>query len=219
MVQALTQASTNKATVSATNAAGTDTIESDAVTRVKAYKDIVRQFIGSGDKSAQMQKQALLMNIGGMLMAGKSKDPGMAGFTEIIGQTAMATAPMLFQMGAEQGKAEREIGQAALQLYMEDLNDQDDRSGDFTAVWQNEYERDSNGEMIYDPYTGVPKVSGKKLVSQFRANSDEMNWFLDQNNELGFPRYTFQPSSATGPGLFGYKWNTRRWGNVNVKSW
>ena len=196
-------ASTNRATVDATNSEGTDTIESDAVTRVKAYKDIVRQFIGSGDQSARMQKQALLMNVGGMLMAGKSKDPGLAGFTEIIGQTAMATAPMLFQMGVEQGKADREIGQAALQLYMEDLNDQDDRSGDFTAVWQNEYERDNNGEIIFDPYTGVPKVSGKKLISQFRANSDEMNWFLDQNNELGFPRYTFQPSSATGPGLFG----------------
>ena len=196
-------ASTNRATVDATNSAGAESIESDAVTRVKAYKDIVRQFIGSGDKSAQMQKQALLMNIGGMLMAGKSKDPGMQGFTEIIGQTALATAPMLFQMGAEQGKAEREIGQAAMQLYMEDLNDEDDRSGDFTAVWQNEYKRGKDGEVMYDPYTGVPIVTNKKLVSQFRANSDETNWFLDQNNELGFPRYTFQPSSATGPGLFG----------------
>ena len=196
-------ASTNSATVNATNSAGTDTIESDAVTRVKAYKDIVRQFVGSGDQSAQMQKQALLMNIGGMLMAGKSKDPGMAGFTEIIGQTAMATAPMLFQMGAEQGKAEREIGQAAMQLYMEDLNEDDDRSGDFTAVWQNEYKRGDNGEIMYDQYTGTPIVTDRKLVSQFRANSDETNWFLDQNNALGFPRYTFQPSSATGPGLFG----------------
>lgn len=196
-------ASTNSATVNATNSAGTDTIESDAVTRVKAYKDIVRQFVGSGDQSAQMQKQALLMNIGGMLMAGKSKDPGMAGFTEIIGQTAMATAPMLFQMGAEQGKAEREIGQAAMQLYMEDLNKDDDRSGDFTAVWQNEYKRGENGEVMYDQLTGTPIVTDRKLVSQFRANSDETNWFLDQNNALGFPRYTFQPSSATGPGLFG----------------
>ena len=196
-------ASTNSATVNATNSAGTDTIESDAVTRVKAYKDIVRQFVGSGDQSAQMQKQALLMNIGGMLMAGKSKDPGMAGFTEIIGQTAMATAPMLFQMGAEQGKAEREIGQAAMQLYMEDLNEDDDRSGDFTAVWQNEYKRGENGEVMYDQLTGTPIVTDRKLVSQFRANSDETNWFLDQNNALGFPRYTFQPSSATGPGLFG----------------
>ena len=196
-------ASTNSATVNATNSAGTDTIESDAVTRVKAYKDIVRQFVGSGDQSAQMQKQALLMNIGGMLMAGKSKDPGMAGFTEIIGQTAMATAPMLFQMGADQGKAEREIGQAAMQLYMEDLNEDDDRSGDFTAVWQNEYKRGENGEIMYDQLTGTPIVTDRKLVSQFRANSDETNWFLDQNNALGFPRYTFQPSSATGPGLFG----------------
>jgi len=196
-------ASTNSATVNATNSAGTDTIESDAVTRVKAYKDIVRQFVGSGDQSAQMQKQALLMNIGGMLMAGKSKDPGMAGFTEIIGQTAMATAPMLFQMGAEQGKAEREIGQAAMQLYMEDLNKDDDRSGDFTAVWQNEYKRGENGEVMYDQLTGTPIVTDRKLVSQFRANSDETNWFLDQNNALGFPRYTFQPSTATGPGLAG----------------
>jgi hypothetical protein len=196
-------ASTNRAVVDATNSAGAESIESDAVTRVKAYKDIVRQFVGSGDQSAQMQKQALLMNIGGMLMAGKSKDPGMQGFTEIIGQTALATAPMLFEMGAEQGKAEREIGQAAMQLYMEDLNDDDDRSGDFTAVWQNEYKRGDKGELMYDQHTGAPIVTDKKLVSQFRANSDEMNWFLDQNNELGFPRYSFQPSNATGPGLFG----------------
>ena len=196
------KAATNKATTSAANNPDSETVQNDSVTRVNAYKDVIRQFIGSGEEGERMQKAALLMNIGGMMMAGKSDDPGMQGFVDIIGQTAMQTAPMLFQMGVEKGKAEREIGQAALQLYLSQLDD-DKRTGDFVAVWDNVYERDDNKNIVYDPYSGAPKVKGRNLVSQFRANSSEMDWFMDQNNELGYPRYTFQPSSGTGAGLFG----------------
>ena len=67
--------------------------------RVNAYKDVIRQFIGSGDKGERMQKSALLMQIGGMLMAGKSDDPGLRGFTEIVGQAGIQAAPMLFVSG------------------------------------------------------------------------------------------------------------------------
>ena len=123
-----TTAQTNQATVDATNNPASAGIDNDSVTRVKAYKDLVRQFVGSGDEGMRMQKGALLMQVGGMLMAGKSDDPGVKGFVDIIGQTAMQTAPMLFQMGVEQGKAEREIGQAALQLYMQDIEDESKRT-------------------------------------------------------------------------------------------
>ena len=196
------QGGANAATIAATNSTDTSSIGSDAVNRVKAYKDIVRQFLGQGDEGMRMQKAAMLMQVGGMLMAGKSEDPGVKGFVDIVGQTAMQTAPMLFQMGVEQGKADREIGQAALQLYMEDM-DQGERSGDFVSVWDNIYKRDDAGEIMYDRVTGAPIVASRKLVSQFRANSPEMEWFLDQNNTLGFGRYTFQPSSGTQAGMFG----------------
>jgi len=189
------------ATVAATNNPDANSVENDSVTRVNAYKDIIRQFIGSGNEGERMQKGALLMQIGGMLMAGKSDDPGLRGFTEIVGQAGMQAAPMLFEMGVEKGKAEREIGQAALQLYMSQMDD-DKRSGDFVAVWDNVYDM-KDGAIQYDKYSGAPKLKNRHLVSQFRANSSEMDWFMDQNNALGYPRYTFQPSSGTGPGLFG----------------
>jgi len=197
------QVQSDQATVDATNNPNSATIESDSVNRVKAYKDVVRQFLGTGDKGMRMQKGALLMQVGGMLMAGKSDDPGVKGFVDIIGQTAMQTAPMLFQMGVEQGKSEREIGQAALQMYMQDVQDDSKRTGDFVGVWANEYERTGDGGIAYDRFTGAPIVKNRRLVGQYRANSDEMNYFMDENNTLGIPFYTFQPSSGTAAGMTG----------------
>ena len=197
------QVQSDQATVDATNNPNSATIESDSVNRVKAYKDVVRQFLGTGDEGMRMQKGALLMQVGGMLMAGKSDDPGVKGFVDIIGQTAMQTAPMLFQMGVEQGKSEREIGQAALQMYMQDVQDDSKRTGDFVGVWANEYERTGDGGIAYDRFTGAPIVKNRRLVGQYRANSDEMNYFMDENNTLGIPFYTFQPSSGTAAGMTG----------------
>ena len=194
-------AAAGEASVSAANDPDSESIQSDSVSRVNAYKDIIRQFIGSGNEGERMQKAALLMNIGGMMMAGRSDDPGMQGFVDIIGQTALQTAPMLFEMGAEKSKAEREIGQAALQLYISQLDD-DKRTGDFVAVWDNVYDL-KDGEIQYDRFSGAPIIKGRNLVSQFKSNSKEIDQFLDMNNTLGYPRFTFQPSSGTGAGLFG----------------
>ena len=194
---------TNTATVAATDSAAAASIDNDSVDRVKMYKDIVKEFVGNGDEGARMQKGALLMQVGGALLAGKSDDPGVRGFVDIIGKTAMQTAPMLFQMGVEQGKADREIGQAALQMYISERDKLNDRSGDFVAVWANDYEKGAGGEIVYDAYTGAPKINGRRLVGQYRANSPEMNWFLDQNNAIGYPGYTFQPSSGTAAGVSG----------------
>ena len=194
-------AATGVATVAATNNPDANSVENDSVIRVNAYKDIIRQFIGSGNEGERMQKSALLMQIGGMLMAGKSDDPGMRGFVDIVGQAGIQAAPMLFEMGVEKGKSEREIGQAALQLYMSQMDD-NKRTGDFVAVWDNVYDM-KDGALQYDKFSGAPIIKNRHLVSQFRANSSEMDFFMDQNNQLGFPRYTFQPSSGTGPGMFG----------------
>ena len=193
---------TNNAQVSATNSTAAASIDNDSVSRVKAYKEVAKQFLGQGDEGMRMQKGALLMSIGGALLAGKSDDPGLRGFVDIVGKTAMQTAPMLFQMGVEQGKADREIGQAALQLYMEEQDKLNDRTGDFVAVFANEYKRTADGGVEYG-LDGAPITTGRRLVGQYRANSPEMNFFLDQNNLLGYPGYTFQTSQGTAAGLSG----------------
>ena len=170
------------ATVAATGNPDANSVENDSVIRVNAYKDVIRQFIGSGNEGERMQKGALLMQIGGMLMAGKSDDPGLRGFVEIVGQAGMQAAPMLFEMGIEKGKSEREIGQAALQLYMQQMDD-GKRTGDFVAVWDNVYDM-KDGALQYDKFSGAPIIKNRHLVSQFRANSSEMDFFMDQNNQL-----------------------------------
>ena len=104
-----------KAVVDNTNAyAGL--IDNDSLTRIEGYKDVIRQMMGDGDEAQRMQSTALLMQLGSALMSGKSMDPGLKGFMDIVGQAGMQVAPTLFQMGVEKGKEEREIGAAALNL-------------------------------------------------------------------------------------------------------
>jgi hypothetical protein len=92
-------AATGVATVAATNNPDANSVENDSVIRVNAYKDVIRQFIGSGDKGERMQKSALLMQIGGMLMAGKTDDRGMRGFVDIVGQTVSSVAHQSSRIG------------------------------------------------------------------------------------------------------------------------
>ena len=70
-------------------------IDNDSVQRINNYKDTIKQFIGdsSGDK---LQKVALLMQIGSSLMSGRTDQPGLRGFFDVIGQTGRQTAPLLF---------------------------------------------------------------------------------------------------------------------------
>ena len=76
-------------------------IDNDSLRRIEGYKDVIRQFIGTGDEGEQMQKTGLLLQLGSALMAGKSMDPGLKGFMEVVGQAGMQVAPTLFQMGVE----------------------------------------------------------------------------------------------------------------------
>ena len=110
-------------------------IDNDSVQRINNYKDVIRQFIGdsSGDK---LQKVALLMQIGSSLMSGRTDQPGLRGFFDVVGQTGQQTAPLLFEMGVEKAKADREIGAAALDLYFEQMEDMQDRSGPYVMVYQ-----------------------------------------------------------------------------------
>jgi hypothetical protein len=188
-----------KAVVDSTNAyAGL--IENESLTRIEGYKDIIRQIMGDGDGAQQMQSTALLMQLGSALMSGKSLDPGLKGFMDIVGQAGMQVAPTLFQMGVEKGKAEREIGAAALNMYMSELDKMQDRSGPFTVVYENLYKTDKNNQMMYGP-NGDPIKTGSRRVQTFYRKSPEIQNFMNMNSELGYDRFTFVDTSASKEGM------------------
>ena len=175
-------------------------IDNDSLRRIEGYKDVIRQFIGTGDEGEQMQKTGLLLQLGSALMAGKSMDPGLKGFMEVVGQAGMQVAPTLFQMGVEKGKAEREIGAAALNLYMNQLDKASDRSGPLTIAYENVYKTDGNNNFVYDG-KGDPIPIDRQRVGTYYRKSPEMMNFMDMNAKLGYERFTFVDTTSTKEGI------------------
>ena len=166
-----------------------DYIDNDSVKRINNYKDVIKNFIGdsSGNK---LQKVALLMQIGSSLMAGRTDQPGLRGFFDVIGQTGRQTAPLLFEMGVEKAKADREIGAAALDLYFENLEDMQDRSGPYVGVYQN-YKTENDGSLSLDA-TGKPIKLEKPLkVLTVKRTSPEETKFYEFNKNYGFDVFSF----------------------------
>ena len=193
------QETTNQALVEQNNLYG-GLIENDSLRRIEGYKDVIRQFIGTGEESEQMQKNALLLQLGSALMGGKSLDPGLKGFMEIVGNAGMQVAPTLFQMGVERGKAEREIGAAALNLYMNQLDKAKDRSGPFTVAYENVYKTDGNNNFVYDAKGDMIPIDRKRIGTYYRK-SPEISDLMDINNGLGWEKYTFIDTTATKEGI------------------
>ena len=175
-------------------------IDNDSLTRIEGYKDVIRQIMGSGDESQNMQSMAMLMQLGSALMSGKSMDRGLKGFMDIIGQAGMQTAPTLFQMGVEKGKADREIGAAALNMYMSELDKAQDRSGPFSVAYENVYKTNDKGELMYND-NGDPIVDGRRRVGTYYRNSPEIQNLMNINSQLGFDKFTFIDTTATKEGI------------------
>jgi hypothetical protein len=182
-------------------------IENDSLRRIEGYKDVIKQIMGSGDESQNMQSMAMLMQLGSALMSGKSLDSGLQGFLDIVGQAGMQTAPTLFQMGVEKGKADREIGAAALNMYMSELDKANDRSGPFTIVYENLYKTDGNNELVYNN-NGDPIVTKKRRVGQYFRKSPEVMNYMDLNAGVGYDRFTFVDTSATEAGMQASGWGS-----------
>ena len=192
--------SNTKASVDSTNAMA-GLIDNDSLTRIEGYKDVIRQIMGSGDEGQQMQSMAMLMQLGSALMSGKTMDRGMKGFMDVVGQAGLQTAPTLFQMGVEKGKAEREIGAAALNMYMSELDKSNDRSGPFTVVYENIYKKNpKTGEMIYGP-NGDPIIDGRRRLQTFYRKSPEIQNLMNINSQLGFDKFTFVDTTASKEGI------------------
>jgi len=164
-------------------------IDNDSIQRINNYKDTIRQFIGdsSGDK---LQKVALLMQIGSSLMSGRTDQPGLRGFFDVIGQTGRQTAPLLFEMGVEKAKADREIGAAALDLYFENLEDMQDRSGPYVGVYQN-YKTENDGSLSLDAGGKPIKLERPLKVLTVKRTSPEETKFYEFNKNYGFDVFSF----------------------------
>ena len=175
-------------------------IANDSLARIEGYKDVIRQIMGSGDEGQNMQSMAMLMQLGSALMSGKSMDRGLKGFMDIIGQAGMQTAPTLFQMGVEKGKADREIGAAALNMYMSELDKAQDRSGPFSVAYENVYKTNYKGELMYND-NGDPIVDGRRRVGTYYRNSPEIQNLMNINSQLGFDKFTFIDTTATKEGI------------------
>ena len=175
-------------------------IANDSLARIEGYKDVIRQIMGSGDEGQNMQSMAMLMQLGSALMSGKSMDRGLKGFMDIIGQAGMQTAPTLFQMGVEKGKADREIGAAALNMYMSELDKAQDRSGPFSVAYENVYKTNDKGELMYND-NGDPIVDGRRRVGTYYRNSPEIQNLMNINSQLGFDKFTFIDTTATKEGI------------------
>ena len=175
-------------------------IANDSLARIEGYKDVIRQIMGSGDEGQNMQSMAMLMQLGSALMSGKTMDRGLRGFMDIIGQAGMQTAPTLFQMGVEKGKADREIGAAALNMYMSELDKAQDRSGPFSVAYENVYKTNDKGELMYND-NGDPIVDGRRRVGTYYRNSPEIQNLMNINSQLGFDKFTFIDTTATKEGI------------------
>ena len=180
-------------------------IENDSLERIEGYKDVIRDFMGSGDESQNMQSMALLMQLGSALMSGKSLDSGMQGFMDIVGQAGMQTAPTLFQMGVEKGKAEREIGAAALNMYMSQMDKMNDRSGPFTVVYENLYKTDGENGFVYDGNGDMIPVDKRRVGTYYRKSPEIMN-YMDMNAGAGYDRFTFIDTTASAEGMQAAGW-------------
>jgi hypothetical protein len=187
-----------------------DYIDNDSVKRINTYKDVIKQFIGdsSGDK---LQKVALLMQIGSSLMSGRTNQPGLRGFFDVVGQTGQQTAPLLFEMGVQKAKADREIGAAALDLYFEQMEDMQDRSGPYVMVYQN-YKTENDGSLSLDAKGQPIKLEKPLKVLTVKRTSPEESKFYGFNQAYGFDVFSFV-EAGEGQDAFGLNYADQ----INVK--
>jgi hypothetical protein len=103
-------------------------------------------------------------------------------------------------MGVEKGKADREIGAAALNMYMSELDKMNDRSGPFTVVYENIYKENDKGEMMFDR-NGDPILQDRQRLQTFYRKSPEIQNLMNINSQLGYDRFTFIDTTASKEGI------------------
>ena len=93
-------------------------------------------------------------------------------------------------MGVEKAKADREIGAAALDLYFENLEDMQDRSGPYVGVYQN-YKTEPDGSLSLDAKGKPIKLEKPLKVLTVKRTSPEETKFYEFNKNYGFDVFSF----------------------------
>ena len=191
----------NNATVttSTTNQASTKTsndpdiasyIDNDSVSRIDNYKNVIKQFLGESSGGNSLQSTALLLQLGTALMSGRTDQPGLRGFFDVVGQAGAQAAPMLFEMGVQKQKAEREINAAALDLYFQQMDDMSDRSGPYVQVYQN-YKTNADGSLSVGQDGKPIKLETPLKQMTVKRTSPEETRFYELNKDYGFDIFSF----------------------------
>ena len=182
-----------------------DYIDNDSVKRINNYKDIIRKFLGDSSKGDKLQQTALLLQLGTALMSGRTDQPGLRGFFDVVGQAGAQAAPLLFQMGIEKQKADREINAAALDLYFQHLDDQSDRSGPYVMVYQN-YKTNDDGSLALNNQGKPIKLEKPLKVLTVKRTSPEETKFYEFNKDYGFDVFSFI-EAGEGADAFGLNYS------------
>ena len=163
-------------------------IDNDSVSRIDNYKKVIRQFLGESSGGDKLQSTALLLQLGTALMSGRTDQPGLRGFFDVVGQAGAQTAPMLFEMGVQKQKADREINAAALDMYFAQMDDMSDRSGPYMQVYQN-YKTNDDGSLAYGPDNKPIKLDQPAFLLDVKRTSPEESNFYETNQAYGMNIY------------------------------
>jgi len=109
---------------------------------INKYKQELKSIIGEEDKTTG---SLMLMQLGLGMMAGKSNQPGFAGFAEILGKTGQEVLPMFMQHLQNKRKEDKEISLAAYDMLREDRAAKRERESDLSDwVWKEDYKNYNN---------------------------------------------------------------------------
>ena len=121
---------------------------------IEDYKKELQAVIGKEDSN---MGSLMLMQLGLGMMAGKSYQPGFAGFAEILGKTGQEVLPMWMEHMQNKRKEDKEIALAAYDMLREDRANKVAREQDLTDwVWKEDYKMNNwvQKEQYKQPFAG-----------------------------------------------------------------
>jgi hypothetical protein len=120
-----------------------EAIAADETISAKSIEDYKAELQGIMGKEDGTMGPLMLMQLGLGMMAGKSNQPGFAGFAEILGKTGQQVLPMWMQHMQNKRKEDKEISLAAYEMLREDRAAKRKRADDLTDwVWKEQYKLD-----------------------------------------------------------------------------
>ena len=121
---------------------------------IEDYKTELREMIGKEDNT---MGTLLLMQLGLGMMAGKSNQPGFAGFAEILGKSGQQVLPMFMEHMQNKRKEDKEIALAAYDMLREDRKLEAARENDLRDfIFKEDYKFNTwvEKEQYKQPFSG-----------------------------------------------------------------